>query len=80
MYFCGIDNILEIMMTHLLSINFTFPNITYNLEWNEDMHYGLVKVVGQYFKVITVYQENKELKVPTKNWAENMIMEKSITD
>ena len=70
MYFYGIDDILEIMLTHLLLINFTFPKVTYNLEWNEDMHYGLVEVVGQYFKVITVYQEYKELKLPTQNWAE----------
>ena len=69
MYFYGIDDILKIILTHLLSINFTFPKITYNLEWNKDMHYGLVEVVGQYFKVITKYKEHKQLKLPAQNWA-----------
>ena len=34
------------------------------------MNYGLVEVVGQYFKVITNYEENKLQKLPTQNWAE----------
>ena len=68
MYFYGIENVIDIILPYLLTTGFILPDETYNLAWDEHMNYGLVEVIGQYFKVITNQQDHHVRRFSTKVW------------
>ena len=62
----GEERITQVIVDYLMLINYRMPHDTDNTKWNEDVHYALKEVVGQYSELLTNYQVDNRIKYSEK--------------